>query len=116
MTPLSTRPRGNEDAFPSALATALPGFEFSLARINDDYWRDTRSVIRPDRTRVGELLPWMTAEFAEHHGDTAALWLRLKGTDLQITEWRGTSAFVFAPTGQGRHAEEELFDPSWSAP
>ena len=32
-----------------ALARAFPGFEFSIARIDDDYWRDTRSVIRPDR-------------------------------------------------------------------
>jgi hypothetical protein len=26
---------------------------------------------------------------------------RLKETDLQITEWSGTSTFVFAPAGQG---------------
>jgi hypothetical protein len=38
-----------------ALACALPGFEFSIARIDDDYWRDTRSVIRPDRDVRGLL-------------------------------------------------------------
>ena len=109
-----------------------------MLRIDDDYWRDTRSVIRPDGTRLGELRPWMMAEFANHE-DTAALWRRLKETDLQMTEWRGTSAFVFAPTGHGSadylqialgreiewraapivnpdyhpYSEEELFDPSW---
>ena len=35
--------------------TAFPGFEFSLARIDDK---------------------WMTAELAKNHGDTAALWHR----------------------------------------
>lgn len=122
-----------------ALAHALPGFQFSVARIDDDYWRDTRSVIRPDGTQIGELRPWMTGELAKDDGDLDALWRRLKETDLQITEWRGTSAFVFAPTGPaaadyvqialGRESEwqaapivnpdyrpfgeEDLFDPSW---
>jgi hypothetical protein len=38
-----------------ALARTFPGFEFSKARIDDDYWRDTHSVIRPDGARPGEL-------------------------------------------------------------
>ena len=122
-----------------ALAAAFPGFDFSLAQIDDDYWRDTRSVIRPDATRVGELRPWMTVELAKDGGDIKTTWARLKDTDLQITEWRGTSAFVFAPTGPaaadyiqialGRETEwragpivnpdyrpwgtEEMLDPSW---
>jgi hypothetical protein len=122
-----------------ALARAFPGFEFSVARIDDDYWRDTRSVIRPDGTRLGALRPWMTAELAKDGFDVAKLWERLRQTDLEITEWRGTSAFVFAPTGPaaadyiqialGRECEwragpivdphyrpvgeEELFDPNW---
>lgn len=121
------------------LAAAFAGFDFSLAHVDDDYWRDTRSVIRPDGTRIGELRPWMTAEIAKDGGDVKATWLRLKDTDLQITEWRGTSAFVFAPTGAaaadyiqialGREVEwragpivnpeyrpwgeQELLDPSW---
>jgi hypothetical protein len=61
-----------------ALTAALPGFELSLARMNDDYWRDTRSVIQPDGMRVGELRPWMTAEPAKNRGDR--LWHRLKET------------------------------------
>ena len=81
----------------------------------------------------------MTAELTKESDDVEALWRRLKETDLQITEWRGTSAFVLAPTGPaaadyiqialGRESEwqaapivnpdyrpfgeEELFDPSW---
>jgi hypothetical protein len=84
-----------------ALAAAFPGFDFGLAQVDDEYWRDARSVIRPDGTRVGELRPWMTAELAKDVGDIKTTWARLKDTDLQITEWRGTSAFVFAPTGTG---------------
>ena len=122
-----------------ALAAAFPGFEFGIAPIDDDYWRDTRSVIRPDGTRLGELRRWMMAELAKENGDASAVWKRLKETDLQITEWRGTSAFVSAPTGPGAadyvqialgreiewragpivnpdfrpYGEEELLDPSW---
>ena len=32
-----------------ALVRAFPGFEFSVARIDDDSRHDSRSVIRPDR-------------------------------------------------------------------
>lgn len=122
-----------------ALTAAFPGFEFCLAHVDDDYWRDTRSVIRPDGTRIGELRPWMTAELAADGGDVKATWERLRETDLEITEWRGTSAFVFAATGPavadyiqialGREIEwragpivnpdyrpwgdDELLDPSW---
>ena len=32
-----------------ALARAFPGFEFSVARIDDDFRHDSRSVIWPDR-------------------------------------------------------------------
>jgi len=46
-----------------ALARAFPGFEFSMARIDDD-WRNTRSVMRPDGTRLGELRPWTHRVFA----------------------------------------------------
>lgn len=132
-------PASADDDLVPALARAFPGFEFSMARIDDDYWRDTRSVFRPDGTRLGELRPWMTAELAKEHGDIDTLWRRLKETDLQITEWRGASAFVFAPTGPaaadyiqialGRESEwqagpivnpdyrpfgeDELFDPGW---
>jgi hypothetical protein len=132
-------PTSVDAALVPALAAAFPGFDFSLAQVDDDYWRDTRTVIRPDGTRVGELRPWMTAELARDGGDVKATWQRLKDTDLQISEWRGASAFVFAPTGPaaadyiqialGREiewragpvvnpdyrpwGEEELLDPGW---
>jgi hypothetical protein len=132
-------PASADDDLVPALAHAFEGFQFSVARIDDDYWRDTRSVIRPDGTRIGELRPWMAAELAKDGGAIDALWRRLKETDLQITEWRGTSAFVFAPTGPGAadyvqialgreiewragpivnpnyrpFGQEELLDPSW---
>jgi hypothetical protein len=47
------------------LTAAFPGFAFGIAPIDDDYWRDTRSVLRADGTRLGELRPWMTAELAK---------------------------------------------------
>jgi hypothetical protein len=71
-----------------ALTAAFPGFAFGVAPVDDDYWRDTRTVIGPDDTRVGELRPWMAAELARDGGDVKAAWARLRETDLQITEWR----------------------------
>src|SRR5258708_30147857 len=76
-----------------ALTRAFPGFEFSIARIDDDYWRDTRSVIRPDGTRLGALRPWMTDELEKESGDIDALWRRLQETDLLVPEWAGTTDF-----------------------
>lgn len=122
-----------------ALGRAFPGFDFNVARIDDEYWRDARTVIRPDGSRVGDLRQFMTVELAKESGDIDKLWRRLKESDLQITEWRGVSAFVCAPTGPGpadylqitlgRETEwragpivyslwaprdlEELCDPSW---
>ena len=52
-------PASADDDFVPALARAFPGFEFSMARIDDDYWRDTRSVFRLDGSRLGKLRPWM---------------------------------------------------------
>ena len=132
-------PASADDDLVPALARAFPGFEFGMALIDDHYWRGTRSVIRPDGTCLGELRPWMTAELIKEGDDVEAPWRRLKETDLQITERRGTSAFVLAPTGPaaadyiqialGRESEwqaapivnpdyrplgeEELFDASW---
>lgn len=132
-------PRSADADLVPALAAAFPGFAFGVAPIDDDYWCDTRSVLCPDGTRIGELRPWMTAEIARDGGDVKAVWARLKETDLQITEWRGSSAFVSAPTGPGAAdyiqialgreiewragpivnpdyrpwGESELLDPSW---
>lgn len=123
----------------AALSQAFPGFAFTLARDGDEYWRDTRSILAPDSTRVAELRPWMTAELAKDHGDVKAVWKRLKDSDLKLTEWSGKRVFAFAPTGAGvadyvqitlcreiearvgsivdprwpPYGEEELLDPSW---
>ena len=43
--------------------------------------------------------PLDEAELIKEGDDVEAPWRRLKETDLQITERRGTSAFVLAPTG-----------------
>src|SRR5258708_40229842 len=67
-----------------ALARAYPGFEFSVARIDDDYWRDIRSVLQPDGTRLGELRPWIAAELAKDNGDITAAWRCPKESDLQL--------------------------------
>lgn len=137
---LGALPAGVDEAtLAAALRDAFPGFSFSAANIHDEYWRDTRSVLAADRTRIAEYRPWMQAELAKDNGDIATVWRRLQDTDLQISEWHGTSVYAFAPTGSGaadyvqislgRETEwcagpivnasrrpwgdEELLDPSW---
>lgn len=137
---LAALPAGsNEAALADALTQAFPGFAFSAASVDDQYWRDTRSVLAADGTRIAEYRPWMKAELAKDNGDIATLWRRLQDTDLQISEWHGNSVYAFAPTGPGAAdyvqiplgretewcagsivnpsrrpwGEEELLDPSW---
>jgi hypothetical protein len=99
---LANLPAGaDEAAVAAALNTTFPGFSFSAAPLDDEYWRDTRSVIAADGTRIAEYRPWMEAELARDNGDIGALWRRLKDTQLQISEWHGTSVYAFAPTGPG---------------
>jgi hypothetical protein len=50
----------------------------------------------------------MTAELAKENGDVKAVWQRLEETDLQITEWRGTSAFVSTGLGAADYIEIAL--------
>jgi len=101
-TVLSRLPPGaDETALAVALTDAFPGFSFSAATSNDEYWRDTRSVLAADGTRIAEYRPWMEAELAKDNGDIAAVWRRLQDTDLQISEWHGNSVYAFAPTGPG---------------
>lgn len=122
-----------------ALSRAFPGFDFSVVRLGDEYWRDVRFVLSADGSRLGELRPWMTAELNKDGGDIKATWSRLKDSDLKLTEWHGETAFAFASTGPGAadfiqvslgreiewlagpivdprwppFGEEELFDPGW---
>lgn len=84
-----------------ALSEAFPGFAFSATNIDDRYWRDTHSVLAADGARIGDYRAWMEAALAKDKGDVAAVWTRLRGTDLQISEWHGNSAYAFAPTGSG---------------
>ncbi|RUM96793.1 hypothetical protein EET67_16315 [Pseudaminobacter arsenicus] len=99
---LARLPAGaGEPELAAALTEAFPGFGFSAASVDDQYWRDTRSVLAADGTRIAEYRPWMEAELARGNGDVAALWTRLQGTDLQISEWHGNSVYAFARTGSG---------------
>lgn len=137
---LARLPAGaDETALARALSEAFPGFLFLAASVDDQYWRDTRSVLAADGTHIAEYRPWMEAELAKDNGDIAMVWRRLQDTDLQISEWHGNSVYAFAPTGSGaadyvqvalgRETEwcagpivnpsrrpwgkEELLDPSW---
>lgn len=58
-------------------------------------------MLAPDGSRVAELRPWMTEALARHGGGAKALWTELRGSELQVSEWHGNSAFAFAPTGPG---------------
>ena len=99
---LARLPAGaDEAALAAALTEAFPGFPFSTADTDDQYWRDTRSVIAADGTRIAEYRPWMEAELAKDNGDIGAVWTRLRGSDLHISEWHGNSVYAFAPTGPG---------------
>ncbi|RWI57159.1 MAG: hypothetical protein EOR16_16450 [Mesorhizobium sp.] len=99
---LAALPDGaDEAALAAALTKKFPGFSFSATSIDDVYWRDVRSVLTPDGRRVAELRPWMTEALARHDGDAKAVWMELRGSELQVSEWHGNSAFAFAPTGPG---------------
>ena len=99
---LACLPAGaDETALARALSEAFPGFAFSAANVDDQYWRDTRSVLAADGLRIAEYRPWMKAELAKDNGDIATLWRRLQDTDLHISEWHGNSVYAFAPTGPG---------------
>lgn len=137
---LARLPAGlDEAALAAALTEEFPGFAFSAARVDDHYWRDTRSVLAADGTWVADYRPWMEAELAKDNGAVASVWTRLRNADLQISEWHGNSVYAFAPTGPGAAdyvqislgretewragpivnpdyrpwSELELLDPSW---
>lgn len=99
---LARLPAGaDETALAAALTEAFPGFVFSTTSLEDQYWRDTRSVLAGDGTRIADYRGWMEAELARDNGDVAALWTLLRSTDFQISEWHGNSVYAFAPTGSG---------------
>ncbi len=137
---LARLPSGADEVeLADALTKAFPGFAFSAAGIDDQYWRDTRAVLSADGSRIGEYRPWMEHELARDKEDIGALWTRLRDSGLQISEWHGNTVYAFAPTGSGaadyvqirlgREVEwragpivnpayrpwgkDELLDPSW---
>lgn len=72
---LARLPTGSDEAaLAAALTEAFPGFPFSTSGIDEQYWRDTRSVVAADGTRIAEYRPWMEAELAKDNGDIGALW------------------------------------------
>lgn len=78
---LSRLPAGaGETVLAAALTQAFPGFAFSAANLDDQYWRDTRSVLAADGTRIAEYRPWMEADLAKDNGDIPTVWRRLQDT------------------------------------
>ncbi|RWD87032.1 MAG: hypothetical protein EOS38_19120 [Mesorhizobium sp.] len=122
-----------------ALDEAFPGFAFTVATIDDFYWRSPHAVVAADGTRRGDHRAWIESELADLSGDLTAFWHRHRQPGEKFAEWRGASAFAFAPTGPGvadfvqlslgREIEvlagpvvdpdyrpynaEDLLDPSW---
>ncbi|TIQ06350.1 MAG: hypothetical protein E5X57_26270, partial [Mesorhizobium sp.] len=84
-----------------ALNKAYPGFAFTVVTIDDPYWRSPHAVVAADGTRRGDHRTWIERGLAELGGDLTAFWNRHRQGGEKFAEWRGTSAFAFAPTGPG---------------
>ncbi|PBB83749.1 hypothetical protein [Mesorhizobium sp. WSM3876] len=84
-----------------ALNKAFPGFVFTVATIDDPYWCNPHDVVAADGTRLGDHRAWVEHELAEVGGDLNAFWNRHRQSGEKFAEWRGTTAFAFAPTGPG---------------
>lgn len=122
-----------------ALSATFPAFTFSTAVVDDFHWRDTRTVLAPDGTRLGDHREWVERELTEVGGDLTVFWNRHRDSGFRFAEWRGGSVFVFAPTGPGvadflqigiereheylagpvvdpdyrPYSADDLFEPSW---
>lgn len=84
-----------------ALNKAFPGFVFTVANIDDPYCCNPHDVVAADGTRLGDHRAWFEHELAEVGGDLNAFWNRHRQSGEKFAEWRGTTAFAFAPTGPG---------------
>ncbi|RWB54349.1 MAG: hypothetical protein EOQ48_32010 [Mesorhizobium sp.] len=84
-----------------ALTKTFPGFAFTVVTIDDFYWRNPHAVVAADGTRLGDHRAWIERELAEVGGDLTAFWNRHREDGTKFAEWRGASAFAFAPTGPG---------------
>lgn len=69
--------------------------------IDDPYWCNPHDVVAADGTRLGDHRAWVEHELAEVGGDLNAFWNRHRQSGEKFAEWRGTTAFAFAPTGPG---------------
>jgi len=85
----------------AALGRAFPGFSFTVAAIDDPYWRDARTVLGADGARLGDHRAWIARELDATGGDLTAFWERRRDGAFQFAEWRGCSAFATAATGPG---------------
>ncbi|RWO99790.1 hypothetical protein [Mesorhizobium sp.] len=97
----SLEARSADAGLAPALNQSFPGFAFTVATIGDPYWRNPHAVVAADGTRRGDHRAWVEKELAELNGDLTAFWNRHREGDQKFAEWRGASAFAFAPTGPG---------------
>lgn len=95
------QPQSADAELAPALNKAFPGFAFTVARIDDPYWCNPHAVVAADGTRLGDHRAWVERALADVGGDLTAFWNRHRESGEKFTEWRGTSAFAFAPTGPG---------------
>ncbi|TIR15680.1 MAG: hypothetical protein E5X33_31040 [Mesorhizobium sp.] len=122
-----------------ALTAEFPGFSFTVAAVDDFFWRDARTVIGTDGRRRGDHRAWVEGQLRELGGDLTAFWNRHRDSGFRFSEWRGTAVFAFAPTGPGvadfvqislereheflagpvvdpnyrPYSADDLFEPSW---
>ncbi|MER8887729.1 hypothetical protein [Mesorhizobium sp. M0816] len=95
------QPQSADAELAPALNKTFPGFAFTVASIDDPYWCNPHAVIAADGTRLGDHRAWVERALADVGGDLTAFWNRHRESGEKFTEWRGTSAFAFAPTGPG---------------
>ncbi|MER9134359.1 hypothetical protein [Mesorhizobium sp. M0768] len=95
------QPQSADAELAPALNKAFPGFALTVTSIDDPYWCNPHAVIAADGTRLGDHRAWVERALADVGGDLTAFWNRHRESGEKFTEWRGTSAFAFAPTGPG---------------
>lgn len=97
----SLEPQSADAELAPALNKSFPGFAFTVVAIDDPYWRNPHAVVAADGTRRGDHRAWIERGLAELDGDLSAFWNRHREDGTKFAEWRGASAFAFAPTGPG---------------
>lgn len=95
------QPQSADAELAPALSKAFPGFAFTVARIDDPYWRNPHAVVAANGTRLGDHRAWVERALAEVGGDLTAFSNLHRESGENFAEWRGTSVFAFAPTGPG---------------